>query len=213
MPAGPTHCRGLKGAGTSDEGRSITDEESKKAKEIFDVYDYDGSGTIEITELRDLLLELNLSLSPEFLDEFVSAVFKHLDKDRTLKLDLTEFLTLYQQVISMQPPGVQRRNQGRRINVTDLKMTELALRDIFNDYDVDQSGYLDMSEMLRVLEETGIPDPHGDGFQTIMDTHMAFADADMDGRIDFQEFSIYTNAVIEYLYARGNESEKIGRMY
>lgn len=213
MPAGPTHCRGLKGVGTSDEGRSITDEESKKAKEIFDVYDYDGSGTIEITELRDLLLELNLSLSPEFLEEFVSSVFKHLDKDRTLKLDLAEFLTLYQQVISQQPPGVQKRNQGRRINVTDLKDTELALRDIFNVYDVDQSGYLDFSEMLTVLAETGIPDPHGDGFQTIMDTHMAFADADMDGRIDFQEFSIYTNAVIEYLYAMGNESEKIGRMY
>lgn len=202
---GPTHCRGKAknpNAGPT-ESRSLTEEEERKAREIFAVYDYDGSGTIEITELRDLLLELQLSLSPEFLEEFVQSVFQHLDKDRTLRLDFGEFVTLYQQVISQQPPGVAKRNQGRRIDVKDLKETELALRDIFNVYDVDQSGYLDMQEMIQVLEEAGLPDPHGDGFQTVIDSHMAFADADMDGRIDFQEFLCYTNAVIDYIYDVG----------
>jgi len=99
--------------------------------------------------------------------------------------------------------------------VTDLKLTELALRDVFETYDVDRSGYLDMQEMMQVLEESGMPDPHGDRFQTIMESHMAFADADMDGRIDFQEFCVYTNAVIEYVYKDSglSEAEKVARLY
>merc|ERR1719218_572091 len=82
----------------------MTEEEKQKAMEIFEAYDYDNSGSIEITELRDLLLELNLSLSPEFLEEFVGSVFNHLDKDKSQRLDKDEFIILYKQVITQQPP-------------------------------------------------------------------------------------------------------------
>lgn len=213
-----TPCRGMSKKEKTTElvERSMTEEETKKAREIFEAYDYDGSGTIEITELRDLLLELNLSLSPEFLEEFVGSVFNHLDKDRTQKLDMEEFFTLYKQVISQQPPGVQKANQSHRIDVRDLKETEHCLREVFENYDVDGSGYLDMQEMILVLEEAGMPDPHGDGFQTLMDSHLAFADADMDGKIDFQEFTVYTNAIIDYVNESSgmlSKKEKSARMY
>merc|ERR1711988_1105961 len=160
--------------------------------------------------MGDLLLELNLSLSPEFLEEFVGSVFSHLDKDKSQRLDKEEFIILYKQVISQQPPGVQKQNQGRRIDVADLRETEAALRSAFEEYDADGSGSLDMTEMTKVLQEIGMPDVHGDSFQTLMDSHMAFADADMDGKIDFQEFCIYVNAVIEYLYREvSDESEDV----
>merc|ERR1711959_382327 len=134
------------------------------------------------------------------IEEYVMAIFKHLDKDASARLSFDEFVLLYKEVIRQQPAAIQKANSGRRITVEDARLAEASLRSFFDHFDVDGSGFLDMSELQEVLLATGLPDVNGDNFQSVLDEHMALADADMDGQIDFQEFVVYCNAVVDALY-------------
>jgi len=196
-------CRGRAHGKMEDGGQSevtLTESEQQRAKEIFELYDYDGSGTIDMTELRELLLELRLNVSNDFLEDYTTTIFANLDKDKSKKISFTEFEKLYKEVISNQPTGVRKMNTRERINVHDLHNVEAMLRRAFETYDADGSGYLDTPEMLQLLMDVGFPDPHGDGFQSVLSEHMEFADLDADGKVDFHEFVLYSNALLDYLY-------------
>jgi len=202
MPAGGI-CRGRAG-GKMEESAvevSLTESEAQKAKEIFALYDYDGSGTIDMTDstLRELLLELRLNVSAEMLEDYSATIFSNLG-DKAKKISYTEFEKLYKEVIANQPTGVRKLNTRQRIDVLDLHDVEARLRRAFETFDADGSGYLDTPEMLQLLTDIGFPDPHGDGFQSVIAEHMDFADLDADGKVDFHEFVLYYNALLDYLY-------------
>jgi len=179
---------------------ALTEAEQARAKEIFGLYDYDGSGTIDMTELRELLLELRLNVSSEIIEDYTTTIFSNLDRDKSKKISFAEFEKLYKEVIANQPTGVRKQNTKERINVHDLHNVEAMLRRAFETYDADGSGYLDTPEMLQLLQDLGFPDPHGDGFQSVISEHMEFADLDSDGKVDFHEFVLYSNALLDYLY-------------
>lgn len=194
-------CRGRVGAeGDPAPEVQLSEVEKTNCKQYFKLYDYDGSGTIDISELRELLLELRLSVTADFLDEYVQQNLRSFDKDKNQKLTFEEFEKLYMKVLSDQPTGIRKFNTRERITVADMHDAEQKMREEFDKYDADGSGYLDTGEMLQLLQEMGFPDPHGDGFQTLIAEHMEFADLDHDGKVDFQEFVVYSNALYDYLY-------------
>lgn len=206
MPGGI--CRGRAGGKIEEAAPkqvALSEAEKQKAKEIFELYDYDGSGTIDMTELRELLLELRLNVSPEFLEDYTHTIFSNLDLDKSKKISFEEFEKLYKEVIANQPTGVRKQNTRERVTVGDAHNVDFMLRQAFEAYDADGSGYLDTPEMLTLLLDLGFPDPHGDGFQSVLAEHMEFADLDSDGRVDFHEFVLYSNALLDYLYQMEND--------
>ena len=52
----------VRSAHVKSASNGLTETEEKKAKELFETYDYDRSGTISVNELVDLLRDLKFNL-------------------------------------------------------------------------------------------------------------------------------------------------------
>lgn len=182
----------------------LSREELAKVKEAFKEYDYDGSGLIDKSEMRELLGDLKWGVDRNQLHDFMTNVFGN----DVRALDFDMFMKLYKAVLAKQPTGVRKQQskkegQGsRRISVSDLRMLEADLRSLFNSMDEDKKGYLSIPDMRRAMCSSGFPDLDGDNFETAVHEHMRVADTNKDGKVSFEEFIGYRNQIIDYCYSQ-----------
>uniref|UniRef100_A0A7S1GDX7 Calmodulin n=1 Tax=Bicosoecida sp. CB-2014 TaxID=1486930 RepID=A0A7S1GDX7_9STRA len=80
--------RGLAAAG-SGPGR-LTDEELAEFREIFNLVDKDGGGTISKDELLELMETLGINASPEEVELMINEV----DEDQSGEIDFEEFVAV-----------------------------------------------------------------------------------------------------------------------
>lgn len=80
------------------EDLGMTDAQLLQAKELFDVYDTDSTGTIDTSKLINLLRLLGENPAPEDVDGMIAAVDKNQNGDMTL----SEFLSVYAQTVKAQ---------------------------------------------------------------------------------------------------------------
>jgi len=109
-----------------DPAAHLTDDEKQAYKQVFDEFDRDGGGSIDVTELREAFWALGGEPS---LQE-VAAIMKEIDTDGNGTLDFNEFLKI------THPKVVD--------NFKDLEET-------FNEWDKDQDGYLSSVELYEYL--------------------------------------------------------------
>ncbi|KAK3771291.1 hypothetical protein RRG08_024370 [Elysia crispata] len=127
-------------------------------EEAFKLADKDGSGTLEINELRELLKEGNCNMP----DSQIADVFVYFDGPKGDKrITMEEF------------------NKGMR----NLEMFIGKLRQLFDKFDTDKSGFLDKNELRKVMEFSG----HKFTDSEINDI-LKGADSSGDGKISFDEF-------------------------
>ncbi|KAG2375229.1 hypothetical protein C9374_009852 [Naegleria lovaniensis] len=75
--------------------KALTEEELKEFKEIFDLVDTDGGGSIQKEELRQLMETLGLNPTDEQLDEMMLEV----DADGSGDIDFSEFVTVMSRTV------------------------------------------------------------------------------------------------------------------
>lgn len=198
------------------ESVKLSTEEQKRVRDVFDAYDYDGSGRIDRTEMRELFEELKWNVDQHQLDDFLANVFG----EDVACLDHDMLTAIYKALLAKQATSVRKEQsigadasakirRKNRINVRDLRVLEADLRSLFNDADKDRSGYLCVPEMRSVLRSSGLPDPDGDGFETAVHEHMRVADKNADGKISFEEFLAYRNGIIDYCYGVAKKEEQL----
>ncbi|EGR28444.1 variant sh3 domain protein [Ichthyophthirius multifiliis] len=73
-----------------------SEQEIIQIKEAFDFFDKDGSGSIQIDELKAAMLSLGFQINEKRLEEIMNA----LDKDNTKSLEFEEFLDLMKKKIN-----------------------------------------------------------------------------------------------------------------
>jgi len=115
--------------------RAITAEREKEMNELFDLYDKDGSGAVDINELGTLLRALGLAPSNAQIKE----VMKKYDKDGSGDLKKDEFRKLYQDD-SLPEAG----------DNVDAKA-------MFAAFDTDGSGKVSRAELTEALSQMGEP--------------------------------------------------------
>jgi len=120
------------------------------------------TGTIESHELRHVMGELGEQPNDEELEDMIRAV----DLNGDGEIDFEEFISLMR----------LRMDERQRDPEEDL-------RDAFNMFDADRSGYIDRDEvraLMKKLAQTLTEDE--------IDAIMEEVDTDGDGEISFQEF-------------------------
>jgi calmodulin len=162
----------------------LTEEQKENFKQLFKIYDRDGSNTIDILELNNVLNQLGYTFSPENLDIIVHIVDDNMDG----VLNFQEFLGLYDFLE--------------------------YLKSLFDTADTDKSGSINREELSNLMQQAGYKfnekqvelfykmcDEDGSGTIEVADffaltlfvfwAQILFAKADTDGNdsIDINEFS------------------------
>lgn len=190
----------------------ISSREGGKAREMFDAFDYDSSGMLEVSEVRQLLLEQQWILDRVGLE----AIEEQYLGDEQKYVDYDTFLKIYEKALSAQPQSIRKTHvvkptkpktddlprpkksaKADRINILDLRSLEAATHRVFLAEQEGSGGYITMQDMRHIMRDSGLPDRDGDDFEAVMLRAMAQFDSNSDGRIDFEEFILYRNAVLE----------------
>ena len=144
----------------SQGSEQLTDEQLRKAREMFDHFDRDGNGAITTAELAELLRSLGKSGDPAEVAQLMASA----DLDRDGSIDFSEFLSL------------AGRWMRQPLNEADL----LAA---FESFDGNSDGFLSADELYRALNALGLQCTHADA-----DAKLQEADTDGDGMLTSEEF-------------------------
>ncbi|KAL5334497.1 hypothetical protein BJX70DRAFT_378229 [Aspergillus crustosus] len=139
---------------------ALTPDQIAQFKEVFAVFDKDGTGDITATELGEVMRSLGQNPTETELQDIID----ELDVDRTGTIDFDEFLVM----------------MSRKVKDSD---PEAELREAFAVFDKDKSGSISAEELRQVLQSIG-----DDVTDKDVDEMLQLADVNGDGSIDYEEF-------------------------
>lgn len=149
------------GAPTKDISRpGLSEEEIEEIREAFNLFDTDGSGTIDPKELKEAMESLGYEAKNQTIYQMISDV----DKNGTGEIDFEEFLDV----------------MTARMSNTDSKED---IQKIFNLFDDDKTGFISLQNLKRVSKELGETMSDAELLEMI-----ERADSDQDGQISPEEF-------------------------
>ena len=155
---------------------------AKDIKSAFDIFDKDKSGKMSGAELRAILKRPGGD--SVFTDKEVDDLLKHFDKDNDKQLNMAEFTIAW-------------CFHGKRFQSTELYTNDLyvrrveahkdAIAELFTLMDVDKSGFIEPSEMAKVVTVVS-------GYAFDEKEYLSWYDSSegkSDGKFDLQEFGWY----------------------
>ncbi|OMJ84157.1 hypothetical protein SteCoe_14783 [Stentor coeruleus] len=138
----------------------LTEDDIEEIKEAFDLFDSDGSGTVEPRELKSAMVSLGFEAKNATLFHVVS----ELDKDGSGAIDFEEFLGM----MSSQ--------------MTDHDSRE-DIRAIFTLFDIDKTGYINIKNLKKIARDLGETCDDEELLDLIRK-----GDSDNDGQVSFEDF-------------------------
>jgi Ca2+-binding EF-hand superfamily protein len=168
-------------------------------RSVFQNYDKDNSGSIDLTEFTQMLMDFGVR---NINQEDVNAVFHSYDKDGDGTVDYHELAALFGQSFSdekgiIDMPSTLASHQTRFMSMdkqkhdvkqtllTQMKQSKLKMREVFDTLG-GASGVIDRNKLkvgLRSKYSVGI------GLEPAVDAMLGEIDQNDDGQISFEEFS------------------------
>lgn len=144
----------------ADQWPYLTREQVLAFRETFNLFDKDGGGSINVSEIGDVLRALGQKPTKQELAQMV----KEVDADGSGDVDFAEFLAM----------------MLRKIDEADVVK---ELRNVFSVFDKDSSGTIDLEELRTAIRAIGEALTDED-----IETCMELADTSGDGEVDYDEF-------------------------
>lgn len=157
------NCQAKKKGGARKKGGpkpELTDEQRQEIREAFDLFDTDGSGTIDAKELKVAMRALGFEPKKEEIKKMIADI----DKEGSGTIDYNDFQNIMTQKMSEK----------------DLKE---EIQKAFRLFDDDDTGKISFKNLKRVSKELG-ENLTDEELQEMIDE----ADRDGDGEINEQEF-------------------------
>ncbi|ONK67242.1 uncharacterized protein A4U43_C06F18110 [Asparagus officinalis] len=145
----------------------ISQQKRQEIKEAFDLFDTDGSGTIDAKELNVAMRALGFEVS----EEEINKMFATVDKDGSGAIDFDEFMYMMTTKIGerdtkeelMKAFRVIDQDKNGKISARDVwsiarelgeHFTKEEVLEMIKEADRDGDGEVDQDEFLRMMEKT-----------------------------------------------------------
>ena len=138
----------------------LSEEDTSEFKEAFSRIEKDREGAINKEELGAVMRSRGQNLTEVELQDLINKV----EDDMGNKVNLPGFLTIM--------------GQKTRDNII-----EAEIREVFNVFDMDGSGFISAKELRQVMTDLGEKPTDGE-----VEELMRHADIDGDGQVSFDEF-------------------------
>lgn len=142
---------------------NLTESEIEEVREAFNLFDVDGSGTIDPRELREAMKSLGYDAKNQVIADMIA----DLDRDGTGEIDFDEFLDIF----SLRMGGAGGGDSKEEI------------QKIFNLFDDEKKGYISLQNLKRVARCLGENMSDADLLEMI-----ERADTDNDGLVSLDDF-------------------------
>jgi len=147
----------------------LNEEQKQEIREAFDLFDADGSGTIDIKELKVAMRALGFEPKKEEIKKMISDV----DKDGSGTIDFNDFLLMMTQKMSEKDSKEEILKAFRlfdddetgKISFKNLKrvakelgenLTDEELQEMIDEADRDGDGEINEGEFLRIMKKTSL---------------------------------------------------------
>jgi Ca2+-binding EF-hand superfamily protein len=138
----------------------LTEEDIEEIKEAFDLFDSDGSGTVQPRELKNAMVSLGFEAKNATLFHTIC----ELDKDGSGEIEFDEFLNM----MSSQMSDHASREE---------------IRNIFFMFDYDKTGHINIKNLRKIARDLGETCEEDELLDLIRK-----ADSDGDGQVSFEDF-------------------------
>lgn len=149
--------------------QELTPDQKQEIREAFDLFDSDGSGTIEIKELKVALRALGFEPKKEDMKKMIS----EMDKSGSGKIDFNEFLELMtakmaekdskEEILKAfrlfdddETNAISFKNLKRVAKELGENLTDEELQEMIDEADRNGDGLIDEDEFLRIMKKTNL---------------------------------------------------------
>ncbi|CAI9164605.1 unnamed protein product [Rangifer tarandus platyrhynchus] len=147
----------------------LTEEQKQEVREAFDLFDADGSGTIDVKELKVAMRALGFEPRKEEMKRMIADV----DKEGTGKISFNDFLAVMTQKMAEKDTKEEILKAFRlfdddetgKISFKNLKrvakelgenLTDEELQEMIDEADRDGDGEVNEDEFLRIMKKTSL---------------------------------------------------------
>lgn len=176
-----------------------------EALNAWDRYDKDGSGTLDLDEVRGIFEDLGYRMTEEDIQQF----FNDADKDGSGSISKSEFAAAFSSP-NLGGAAVMDKicKAGTVIANSRGGDAVAAVLEAWQKYDKDSSGSLDYTELALLLSDLGMAQS-----QVELDWLVRKLDRDNSGFVDFEEFSrLFTNDNVTRQVAAKARSQVVTRV-
>jgi Ca2+-binding EF-hand superfamily protein len=168
--------------------------QSMELFESFHLHDVDGTGSLSIDEVFDILPELGLGPRIDQEHEAIRQCVAKVDVDNSHEVDFNEFEDLLVEVRvrlhrlrRMRRRDIIHQSELDREIVETFKNEICELKDQFDCYDQDHSGFLDRKELNLLIADCGLG-PRSKAEREEIQALIASSDTDHNAQVTFMEF-------------------------
>jgi len=191
----------IKPKGSSPSIDSKEDPMESGLRELFDLFDVDGTGYVGASEMADVMQALGLPSGPND----VAAIMSHVDTSGDGRMSFREFkeaMQRSQRELGRSTSSSQSRSPPTRKGSPKLSDTHMyELSEAFDTFDIDGNGCITVDEMHLAMRDMGIAVTSRQVRQIVSEL-----DLDGDSAISFDEF---VNAVAPHL---SPADQKLGKV-
>lgn len=147
----------------------LTEEQRQEIREAFDLFDTDGSGTIDAKELKVAMRALGFEPKKEEIRKMIAEI----DKDGSGTVDFDEFLDMMtikmgerdsrEEILKAfrlfdddETGKISFRNLKRVAKELGETMTDEELQEMIDEADRDGDGEVSQEEFLRIMKKTNL---------------------------------------------------------
>lgn len=147
----------------------LTEEQKQEIKEAFDLFDTDGSGSIDAKELKVAMRALGFEPKKEEIRKMIADI----DRDGSGTIDFAEFLSMMTAKMAERDPREEIMKAFRlfddddsgTINFAKLKrvakelgenMSDDELQEMIDEADRDGDGVINLDDFMRIMKKTNL---------------------------------------------------------